>query len=210
MNRQESLKETVIDGVNYASMNWKQFYEYNFELSKKVNKSGERVDMVIALAKGGMTGSRDFVDNLGITNLSSIQIRLYNGINQTNDKIEIVQDIHPSVNVKGKHVLIYDDVADTGKTLAFSKDLVMAAGAEKVSTAVICYKPRSLVVPDYHAVETTAWVVFPHEYCEFIKKAAENWSKTGIKRKEIRSRLLEIGVPRNRVDCYLPQLRLAS
>jgi len=60
-------------------------------------------------------------------------------------------------------VLVVDEVWDSGTTIAAVVGRVRQAGGEPV-TAVLHFKPaRSRVdlVPDFHAVETDAWVVYP-------------------------------------------------
>jgi hypoxanthine phosphoribosyltransferase len=57
-------------------------------------------------------------------------------------------------------MLIADDVADTGQTLALVKDFC-AAQVGEVRTAVLYEKPRSIVSCDYVWRRTDRWIVFP-------------------------------------------------
>jgi len=60
------------------------------------------------------------------------------------------------------NILIIDDLADSGRTL---KNLNQEEPESKFDTAVIYYKPRSVVVPTYFVekVENSDWIVFPFE-----------------------------------------------
>lgn len=61
----------------------------------------------------------------------------------------------PQRSVAGRHVLIMDDVADTGLSLAEAVHLMNAAGAARVTTAVFARKPwpSRLIEPDHVAWE---------------------------------------------------------
>jgi hypoxanthine phosphoribosyltransferase len=43
--------------------------------------------------------------------------------------------------VKGRDVLLIDDILESGRTLAFAKDLLIARGSRRVMTAVLLDKP---------------------------------------------------------------------
>jgi hypoxanthine phosphoribosyltransferase len=66
-------------------------------------------------------------------------------------------------DVRGREVLLVDDILESGRTLAFAKDLLAARGAAKVSSAVLLEKPGKRAVnikadyvgfecPDYFVV----------------------------------------------------------
>ena len=57
-------------------------------------------------------------------------------------------------------VLVADDVADTGLTLASVHDFC-AGKVGTVRTATIYAKPRSVVRPDYVWRDTDRWITFP-------------------------------------------------
>ena len=57
-------------------------------------------------------------------------------------------------------MLIADDVADTGQTLALVKGFC-AGQVGEVRTAVLYEKPRSIVTCDYVWRQTELWIDFP-------------------------------------------------
>jgi hypoxanthine phosphoribosyltransferase len=66
-------------------------------------------------------------------------------------------------DVRGKRVLVVDDVTVSGQTLAAARAAVTKAGAADVRTAALVVRPgRSR--PDFHAVETSDLVVFGWDY----------------------------------------------
>jgi hypothetical protein len=74
------------------------------------------------------------------------------------------------MDLKGKKVLLVDDIADSGRSLAVAKDYITKKGAKEVRTATLHYKPESASKPDYFVVTTTAWVVYPWERHEMERE----------------------------------------
>jgi hypoxanthine phosphoribosyltransferase len=63
----------------------------------------------------------------------------------------------------GKKVLVVDDVAATGATLARARALARKAGAKEVRTAVLVTRPRG-ARPDFAAFETDELILFGWDY----------------------------------------------
>ncbi len=69
----------------------------------------------------------------------------------------------------GAKVLIVDDVADTGRSLKLVYE-TLAKQAKMVKTTTLYCKYWSAIKPDYFAEETDAWIIFPWELHETVKK----------------------------------------
>jgi orotate phosphoribosyltransferase len=72
----------------------------------------------------------------------------------------------------GRHVLIADDVRNTGKTLALCADLARRAGATVLATVEICDRMETLVdagVPNYALVEYPAPENHPAAECPMCR-----------------------------------------
>ncbi len=59
-------------------------------------------------------------------------------------QVEILRDVES--DVRGRDVLLVDDILESGRTVVFAKDLLMARGAHKVMTAVLLEKPGKRAV----------------------------------------------------------------
>jgi len=83
-------------------------------------------------------------------------------------------------SLAGKRVLVVDDVAQSGETLARAKVLAARAGAREVRSAVLVRRPgRSR--PDWFAVETAELVVFGWDYqMEQFAGAVGDPGETGV------------------------------
>ncbi|WP_224243304.1 phosphoribosyltransferase [Hyalangium gracile] len=65
--------------------------------------------------------------------------------------------------LKGRRVLIVDDVAASGDTLEMATALAKKVGAREVRTACMVARPEGYE-PDYRALSTQAFLVFPWDY----------------------------------------------
>ena len=100
-------------------------------------------DLVRALHRAGLAPEIDFLS------LSS-----YRSATTSAGRVEIARDLE--TEVAGRNVLIVDDILDSGRTLAFAKDLVTARGAARVLTCVLLDKRAaraSSIAADFSAFE---------------------------------------------------------
>ena len=63
----------------------------------------------------------------------------YRTSTKSSGSVEILRDIQ--TDVRGRDVLLIDDILESGRTLAYAKDLLAARGAGRVMTAVLLDKP---------------------------------------------------------------------
>src|SRR5947208_3464153 len=59
-------------------------------------------------------------------------------------QVAILRDVES--DVQGRDLLLIDDILESGRTLVFAKDLLMARGARRVLTAVLLEKPGKRAV----------------------------------------------------------------
>lgn len=185
----------------FIAPTWNQLGHLCFKLGRKINQLGNRYDKIVVIAKGGLTWSRVLADYLNIPEIESIRVKLYRGINSTFKKPEIIQPL--KAGIKGENILLFDDVADSGQTLEFVKNLLVEEGAKGVDTATLFYKPSSKTIPDFFDHETDAWIVFPHEIREFIEETSKDWLEKGLSRKQAGERYLRLGLPEDQVKYFL-------
>ena len=159
--------------VKCHQLSWDQIYDLCLELSNSIKRSGFKPDALVAIGRGGWVPGRLISDFLGIRELYSVKAEYWE-VAETKDEAIITQPIN--VDVKGKKLLVIDDVADTGKTLNVVVAHLRKAGADEVRTAVLQYKKTSEFSPDYAAqiLKTWVWVVYPWGLMEttlgFIQK----------------------------------------
>jgi hypoxanthine phosphoribosyltransferase len=72
--------------------------------------------------------------------------------------------------LKGKRVLVVDDVASSGDTLELARALLQRVGAKQVATACLVAKGQSYE-PDWTALPTGEFTVFPWDYEPVVEDA---------------------------------------
>ena len=150
--------------MRFLVLRWMDIIALSRKLAGIISKSGFRPDCIIGLIRGGLIPARLLSDYLDVGRMFAVGISFYTDVGERSEKPLVTQDI--DVDLRGKSVLIVDDVADTGMSLIASRDLVISKGAGRVMLATLHKKPWSKVVPDFYVVDTDAWIVYPWEYRE--------------------------------------------
>src|SRR5262245_4035406 len=99
--------------------------------------------LVVAVLKGSFVFAADLIRALHRAGLSPevdfISLSSYRAGTRSSGRIEILRDIE--TDVRGRNVLLVDDILESGRTLAFAKDLIVARGAARVLSCVLLDKP---------------------------------------------------------------------
>ncbi|MGL4325810.1 MAG: hypoxanthine phosphoribosyltransferase [Beijerinckiaceae bacterium] len=104
--------------------------------------------LVVAVLKGSFMFAADLIralhrvglePHVEFTHLSS-----YRSATVSSGQVTILKDVDS--DVRGRDVLLVDDILESGRTLAFAKDLLMARGAGTVETCVLLEKPGKRAV----------------------------------------------------------------
>jgi hypoxanthine phosphoribosyltransferase len=98
--------------------------------------------LVIAVLKGSFVFAADLIRGLHRVGLHPevdfISLSSYRKSTKSLGTVEILRDIE--MDVSGRNVLLVDDILESGRTLAFAKDLVVARGAKRVASCVLLDK----------------------------------------------------------------------
>ena len=123
-------------------------------------RDGYRPDIVHAIARGGLLVGGAIGYALGVKNTFTMNVEFYTGIDERLPMPMLLPPVPDLVDFSETRVLIADDVADTGQTLALVKGFCEGKVAE-VRCAVLYEKPRSIVTCDYVWRRTELWIDFP-------------------------------------------------
>ncbi|WP_455222400.1 phosphoribosyltransferase [Kaarinaea lacus] len=140
---------------------WARFNNLARQLAQQIRAAGTKVDMIVAIGRGGYMPARILSDLLGIMNLTSFKIEHYRGSLKSPQaiiKYPLVAD------VAQQHLLLVDDVSDSGDTFTVALEHVHSKGRPaSIQTAVIHHKTVSSFVPDYfaQAVKEWRWIIYP-------------------------------------------------
>jgi hypoxanthine phosphoribosyltransferase len=128
------------------------------ELAGEIAQANLENLIVVAILKGSFVFAADLIRALhrvGLTpEVDFMTLSSYKKARISSGQVSILRDM--DLDVRGRNVLIVDDVLDSGRTLAFAKDLLSARGAATIRTCVLLDKqlPRAVnLVPDYRAFD---------------------------------------------------------
>jgi len=146
--------------VQREVMTWADLGEGSRDLATAVWRDGYRPDMVLAIARGGLLVAGALGYALGVKNTFTMNVEFYTGVEERLPMPMILPPVPDLVDFRETRVLIADDVADTGATLALVKGFLAGKVAE-VRCAVLYEKPRSTVRCEYVWRRTDRWITFP-------------------------------------------------
>lgn len=128
------------------------------ELAKEIRAAGTPNLLVIAILKGSFIFAADLIRALHEVGLAPevdfITLSSYRKGTQSSGRVEVLRDI--DMDVAGRNILLVDDILESGRTLAFAKDLLAARGAAQISTCILLDKPVDRAVnigADFHAFD---------------------------------------------------------
>lgn len=129
-------------------------------LATRVADDGYRPDIILAIARGGLFVAGSLGYALSVKNLYVMNVEYYTGVDERLDVPVVLPPYVDVVDLRDTRVLIADDVADTGHTLALVRNHCLSEVAE-VRTAVLYEKSRSVVECEYVWKYTDQWINFP-------------------------------------------------
>ena len=141
-------------------MSWTQLGEASRELAKAIVDDGYEPDLILGIARGGLLVAGALSYAIGLKNTFTMNVEFYTGVDERLPVPMILPPVPALVDLQDARMLIADDVADTGQTLALVKGFC-AGQVGEVRTAVLYEKPRTIVTCDYVWRRTELWIDFP-------------------------------------------------
>ncbi|MGB4135331.1 MAG: phosphoribosyltransferase [Microbacterium sp.] len=145
------------------TLTWDGFGDATRELARRILDSGFTPEVVVAIARGGLLPAGAIAYGLGAKNCGAINMEFYTGIGTVLDAPEVLPPELDMEYLNGRRVLLVDDVADSGRTLALAVQLLQDKGAE-VRSVTIYTKPTTIIQPDYAWKDTGLWIDFPWSF----------------------------------------------
>jgi uncharacterized protein len=142
------------------SMTWNDVGTAVEELAAQIEAAGFHPDAVLALARGGLPAGGALAYALGVKNMATLNVEFYTGVDERLEEPLLLPPVPDLSLLRTQRLLVVDDVADTGRTLALARDFC-AEHVDDVRTAVLYEKPQSVVRSDFVWRRTEHWINFP-------------------------------------------------
>ena len=168
-------------------VSWEDVVRWTRELAFAILESGYKPDVIVAIARGGLTPARLLADYMDVIDVLSIKVEhwIETGAHQEEAVIKYAAQ---GIDLSDKKVLIVDDICDTGKSLMVAKDYVLKNWkAKEVRLATMQYiEPVAQIRPDYFVdlVRDWTWYMYPWNYVEdmvnLVKKILKEHSPLSL------------------------------
>jgi hypoxanthine phosphoribosyltransferase len=151
---------TLTPEVGREVLSWSDFGKASRTLAGQIADDGYRPEMILAIARGGLFVAGALGYALAVKNIYVMNVEYYTGVNERLDLPVVLPPTPDLVDLDDANVLVADDVADTGHTLALVHDFCQGKVAD-VRAAVLYQKPTSVISCPYVWAQTDRWIDFP-------------------------------------------------
>lgn len=123
------------------------------QLSKKVRELGEQISkdyegkdlLVVGVLKGSVVFAADLIKNIDIScEIDFMAVSSYGNSTESSGVVRILKDLDHSI--EGKHVLLVEDIVDSGITLTYLLKYLKARKAESIEIVSLLNKPERRTV----------------------------------------------------------------
>jgi hypoxanthine phosphoribosyltransferase len=152
----------MIQSYDYAhrkgvkEISWEDFAQLAATLAERLAVEG--VEVVVGIARAGLFPATAVACTLR-RELFPVRVT-----RRVNDQVKFqhpLWKVDVSKEVEGKNVVVIDEIADTGETLAVVAKRVQEQGGARVITASLVSHSWANPKPDHVALMTDAFVIFP-------------------------------------------------
>ena len=132
--------------IDKILLSQKEIEERTIELAEQLKIDYEnKKPILLGLLKGSVMFMADLMKSLDIDlQVDFMDVSSYEGTASTGD-VKIVKDL--DVSVRGRHVIIAEDIVDTGRTLEKVIELLKNRGAASIEMVTLLDKPEARIAP---------------------------------------------------------------
>lgn len=142
-------------------LSWDDIKQSAEDIAQQVRASGYTPTFLIGVTVGGLVPLTLLAKELELQSVATVSASAYG--HQENKGLRI--RALPQVDLSQEHVLLIDDITETGETLSSISDLLRNDyHVQNLRTAsIVVRQNKGTFAPDYSAVDSDEWVVFPWE-----------------------------------------------
>lgn len=119
------------------------------ELAQRIAADLPPTLLIVCVLKGAFVLTADLMRALGEYGVEPavefLRLSSYGNGKESSGEVLILGDVPDKV--QDRHILLVDDILDTGRSLEFARSLFLRRGVAAVSTCVLLDKPERRVVP---------------------------------------------------------------
>jgi len=111
------------------------------ELAAEISRDyGDKNPTMVCILKGAIMFYTDLLRNMPIpVTMDFMAVSSYGNKTKSSGEVEIRKDL--STSIEGKHVIIVEDIVDSGFTLSYLTRMLASRGAKSIKLATLLDKP---------------------------------------------------------------------
>ncbi|MCW7070371.1 MAG: phosphoribosyltransferase [Methanophagales archaeon] len=194
-------------------VDWDYAYNLCRDVSERIKAAGFMPEVIVGIARGGWYLARVLCDFFMVKDLFSLKMEHW-GVTATVTgaaELKFGLDSAAQKKLKGRRVLIADDVTDTGDSIKFALEYVRSFEPSDVKTATMQHKTSSSFMPDFYGELMTEWrwIIYPwsvyEDVMELVEKLMEKRTSKGEGKGKGKADLEEIrSAMKDGYDLYIP------
>ncbi|CAM4069288.1 phosphoribosyltransferase [Campylobacter armoricus] len=135
---------------------YEEFQKEIIPFTRKI-KEEFNPDVLLAIARGGMTLGHFLAEGMGNRNLFSLNSIHY----EDTQKLDTIKIFNIPDLSSYKKILLVDDIIDSGETMIEIKRVLMEKYPHlELKVASVFYKPSALLIPEFYIKEAKEWIEF--------------------------------------------------
>jgi len=136
----------ISDDISEVLLTEEQIHEKLAELAKQVASDySDREVVLVGVLKGAVMVMADFARHLPMhVSMDYMAVSSYGASTRSSGVVQIRKDL--DTDITGKHVLIVEDIIDSGLTLSWLLENFASRGAESVEVLALLRKPDAMKV----------------------------------------------------------------
>ena len=166
-------------------ISWPEYHQTIEYLAAKIYQSQWEFNQIVCLARGGVRVG-DILSRIFRKPLAILATSSYGGIKgQERGNIKIGKNLTMTTDTLGSHVLLVDDLVDSG--ISIQRSIVWLQDnytqeIQELKTAVLWYKSCSIFEPNYYVDYLTdnPWIHQPFEIYERMNLDDLTFAKMGL------------------------------
>lgn len=163
------------------------------ELNERINELGEQITadyegkslIVVGILKGSNIFTSDLVRKINLPlKMDFMAVSSYGNATESTGVVKILKDLDRGI--EGEHVLIVEDIVDSGLTLKYLKDILLTRNPASIKVCTLLDKParrKEDIKPDYLGYEVPDEFIVGYgiDYAEHYR----NLPYVGILKREV-------------------------
>lgn len=124
------------------------------EIAEKVKQLGEQISrdyadknpIIVGVLKGSFVFMADLLRAISVPcTIDFMSVSSYGSGTSSSGEVKIIKDFDQSV--EGRHLIVIEDILDSGRTLSYLMKTLKARGAASITLCTFLDKPERRVVP---------------------------------------------------------------